>query len=78
MNRDLSISKSSNEFAWCIKNMRVLATNNNTSFSLINEKGVRQADISRFQLPIGVGVLGDTAVIWYYSGLSSIWTYKFN
>ena len=46
MQRDSSVSAFNSEFAYEIKNMRVIATTDNTSFSLVNEKGTKEINIT--------------------------------
>ena len=47
MMQDASISKSSNEFAFKNVNIRITAVNDNTLFSVTNEKGTSNVDIVR-------------------------------
>lgn len=70
MTRDLAVSKSSPEYAYENKNLRITATDENTTFVLSNEKGNREADIvwegseqSIEGTPIGQQILNDKLIL---------------
>ena len=67
MQRDLSASAFSPEYAYENKNVRIMPTDESTLLSLINEKGTKQAVISGINsiegTPIGHSVIGDELVI---------------
>lgn len=72
MQRDLSISSFNSEYAYEIKNMRIMALNNNTLFSLQNERGTKKYNINNIDnyikgTPIGVSVI-DNDIIIFSSG----------
>ena len=46
MQKDLAESSFNPQFAYDIKNMRIMATNDNTLMSLVNEKGPKQLPIT--------------------------------
>lgn len=52
MMQDASISKSSNEFAFKNVNIRITAVNDNTLFSVTNEKGSEGVDIKKTEVAI--------------------------
>lgn len=75
MNRDLSVSKASSDYAYENMNMRITSINENTLLSLVNEKGNRKIelspdstdsdDIDTFKeiMPLGLHVLNNNVVI---------------
>lgn len=67
MQRDLSASAFSPEYAYENKNVRIMPTDESTLLSLINEKGTKQAVISGISsiegTPIGHSVIGDELII---------------
>ena len=42
MQRDLSVSKFSSEYAYENKNIRIMSTDDNTLLSIVNEKGTKE------------------------------------
>ena len=46
MQKDLAESSFNPQYAYDIKNMRIMATNDNTLMSLVNEKGPKQLPIT--------------------------------
>lgn len=50
MNRDLSISKSTNEFSYENKNIRITVNNGDTLFTITNERGTKQVYPSKLDL----------------------------
>ena len=74
MQRDLAESSFNSQYAYEIKNMRIMATNDNTLMSLVNEKGPKQLTITWHDgveqttnsfsgIPIGQAVINDTYVL---------------
>lgn len=68
MQRDYSMDKSSQEFAYENKNIRITTTGDNTFLSVTNEKSTKQVDIERPVVAIkgtvlGSVVLGDFLVV---------------
>lgn len=75
MQRDLAESSFNPQYAYEIKNMRIMATNDNTLMSLVNEKGPKQLPITWHDgdveqttnsfsgTPIGQAVINDTYVL---------------
>lgn len=75
MNRDLSVSKASSDYAYENMNMRITSINENTLLSLVNEKGNRKIelspdsadsdDIDTFKeiMPLGLHVLNNNVVV---------------
>lgn len=68
MQRDLSVSKFSSEYAYENKNIRIMSTDDNTLLSIVNEKGTKE--VSNIEgidsikgLPIGQAVLGNYLVL---------------
>ena len=51
MQRDLAESSFNSQYAYEIKNMRIMATNDNTLMSLVNEKGPKQLPITWHDTP---------------------------
>lgn len=75
MQRDMSISAFSPEYAYENKNVRIMPTDDSTLFSLINEKGTKLCDIgttdnSLAGIPIGQCLIGDDLVI-FTAGVDS-------
>lgn len=93
MTRDLAASKFSSEYAFENKNMRITATDDNTSFALVNEKGNVAKEISWdtmggelptvfegnhiFGTPIGQQVLGKNLVLFTAGDNNEDHIYKF-
>lgn len=68
MQRDLSVSAFNSEYAYENKNVRIMSTDENTMFSLVNEKGNKSTDIQGLDngiegIPIGQAVIGDELVL---------------
>ncbi len=68
MNKDLGETVFNAQFAIENKNIRILSTNTNTSFSLCNEKGNRKIDITNLPnglkgIPLGYSVLNNYIVL---------------
>ena len=88
MNRDLSVSKFNPQYAYENFNMRIAATDDNDSFSLVNEKGNRKASItwtddptnhnSIAGTPIGQQVLGDSLILFTTTDTNQIYIYNAN
>ena len=68
MTRDNAASKFSPEFAFENKNLRVLATDNNTSFGLVNERGTATTGIMVDGTPIGQEVINDKLILFTTGG----------
>ena len=68
MTRDLAASKFSSEYAYENKNLRVIATDDNTSFGLVNEKGTASTGVDVEGTPIGQEVINDTLVLFTTAG----------
>lgn len=76
MGRDLSVSSFNPEFAYENKNIRIMATNENTLLSIINEKGPKKLYINNIGEsilgePIGISQMNDNIIL-FSSGLSVI------
>lgn len=68
MQRDLSVSAFNNEYAYENKNIRIMPTDENTLFSIINERGTKKSSISGvgdtiIGTPIGQQLINDELVI---------------
>lgn len=63
MNRDLSESSFSPKFAYENKNIRIVPTEDNTLYSIVNEKGNLDTGIKLIGIPIGQAVIDDVWVI---------------
>ena len=75
MQRDLAESSFNSQYAYEIKNMRIMATNDNTLMSLVNEKGPKQLTITWHDndveqttnsfsgTPIGQAVINDNYIL---------------
>ena len=63
MTRDLAVSKFNSEHAYEIKNMRLWATDDSTSLSLINEKGTLDTGIEIQGMPVGQAVINDKLIL---------------
>jgi len=73
MTRDLAASKFSSEYAYENKNVRVEATDENTTGALVNERGNKKVDTGIFYegisgTPIGQAVLNDELVLFTTGG----------
>ena len=73
MTRDLAASKFSPEFAYENKNMRLVATDHNTSSILTNEKGNVKVNSGIFSsgisgIPIGQAILNDNLILFTTGG----------
>ena len=68
MQRDLCESAFNPEYAYEIKNMRVYPTQFNTLFSLINEKGTADTNISFKGTPLGCITLNDCLIVFTTDG----------
>ena len=83
MNRDLSVSTTNPEYAYEIKNMRIMSTTDNTLLSLVNEKGTKQLDIVGVTdsvlegIPIGQVVLDNELVVFTTNDAGTDRIYKF-
>ena len=87
MTRDLAVSKFSSEYAFENKNMRITATDDNTSFALVNEKGNVAKDIlwddntisdHILGTPIGQQVLGKNLVLFTTGDEDCIYKFWFS
>lgn len=63
MNRDLSVSAFSSEFAYENKNLRITASEDNTLMSLTNIRGTKDSEITLSGTPIGQAVIDNIWVI---------------
>lgn len=63
MNRDLSVANFSSEAAYENKNFRVMAIDESTMMSLVNEKGNRYEGVELKGVPIGYSVINDYGII---------------
>lgn len=68
MTRDMAASKFSPEYAYENKNFRVLATDDNTSFGLVNERGTATTGVSVEGTPIGQEVINDKLILFTTGG----------
>ena len=66
MSRDLSISKSNNEFSYENKNIRITTNGSGTLLSLTNEKGTLFKNIEGISIQgtiLGTCIINDTVVV---------------
>lgn len=63
MTRDLAASKFSSEYAYENKNMRIVATDNNTGGALTNEKGNKKVASSIAGRPLGQATINDNLIV---------------
>ena len=63
MTRDTAVSKFSPELAYENKNLRIVATEENTSFGLVNEKGTANTGITVAGTPIGQEIINDSLIL---------------
>lgn len=70
MHQDTSISKSSDEFAFENRNIRIAAVNDTTLLSVTNEKGPSNTNISLLGSFLGKATIGDYVVIFTTSSTS--------
>lgn len=72
MQRDLSVSAFNSEYSYENKNIRIMSTDENTLFSLVNEKGTKKADIKGIEgnaiegTPIGQAAINDSLILFTY------------
>lgn len=71
MTRDMAVSKFSPELAFENKNLRIIATEENTSFGLVNEKGTAMAGQIVDGIPIGQEIINDSLILFTTSGSGS-------
>ena len=84
MTRDMAVSKFSSEYAFENKNLRIIATDENTSFGLVNERGT--APMSLYGLssnyitgtPIGQEVINNQLILFTTNSNGTDKIYKFN
>ena len=68
MQRDLSASAFTSEYAYENKNIRIMPTDESTLFSIVNERGTKLADINGLEnnlkgVPIGQAVIDNELII---------------
>ena len=63
MTRDTAVSKFSPELAYENQNLRIIATEENTSFGLVNEKGTAAAGQIVEGIPIGQEIINDSLIL---------------
>lgn len=63
MTRDMAASKFSPEYAFENKNLRIVATDDNTSFGLVNEKGTAATGVTVEGIPIGQEIINDSLIL---------------
>jgi len=68
MTRDMAVSKFSPELAYENKNLRIIATDDNTSYGLVNEKGTAEANVVIEGIPIGQEIINDSLILFTTSG----------
>ena len=68
MTRDMAVSKFSPEFAFENKNLRIIATDENTSFGLVNEKGTSSTGVTVEGIPIGQEIINDNLILFTTAG----------
>ena len=68
MTRDLAVSKFSPELAYENQNLRIIATEENTSYGLVNEKGTSAAGQVVEGIPIGQEIINDSLILFTTSG----------
>lgn len=68
MTRDMAVSKFSPELAFENKNLRIIATEENTSFGLVNERGTADTGVTVQGIPIGQEVINNTLILFTTGG----------
>lgn len=63
MTRDMAVSKFSPELAYENQNLRIIATDENTSYGLVNEKGTAAANQVVEGIPIGQEIINDSLIL---------------
>ena len=63
MTRDAAVSKFSSDMAYENQNLRIVATEENTSFGLVNEKGTAATGVFVEGTPIGQEILNDSIIL---------------
>ena len=71
MTRDTAVSKFSPELAFENQNLRIVATEENTSFGLVNEKGTAATGVFVEGTPIGQEIINDSLVLFTTSRVGS-------
>lgn len=68
MTRDMAVSKFSPDLAYENKNLRIIATDENTSYGLVNEKGTASTGVTVEGIPIGQEIINDSLILFTTSG----------
>ena len=66
MQRDLSVSSFSAEYAYENMNIRIMPTNEQTLLSVVNEKGTKLCQFSLLGIPIGQATIDKYLIVFSY------------